>query len=202
MASGSSTGTPYNRAMEAVRSIRHRIGYGISSADVQSEQRRNFSPYGKTSSSTGKNKVKSWTLKAVCLNDKEAKRVPCSGAEREALVQAGLGEKKICVTNVECSSEQFKSDIISSFPKLDGCGGFEFLRCIPNTKELEVIASTIAQSPKLLKSVIGNGRVFIRPIQQNLSMVFDQELKVAEVSYLLLINAHYLILLQLHVQYF
>lgn len=161
-----------------MRPIRHRIGYS-SSANVQSEQHRIFSPYEKTSS-TGKNKVKSWTLKAVCLNNKEAKRVPCIGAEREALVQAGLGEKKICVINVECSSEQFKSDSKSSnwmdVEALNFCDAYQ------NTKELEVIASTIAQSPKLLKSVIGNGKVFIHPIQQNLSMEFDRELKVAKVS--------------------
>ena len=51
------------------------------------EQRQNFLPYPKKSK-------KSWTLKAFCLNNKNANRVPCNGAEREALIQAGLGEKK------------------------------------------------------------------------------------------------------------
>lgn len=61
-------------------------------------------------------------------------------------------------------------------PNLENSGGFEFLRYTPNTKDLETISLKIAQSPKLLKSVVASGRVFLRPIQQDLLLdgeVFD-----------------------------
>ena len=103
-----------------------------------------------------------------CLSNKDATRVPCSFAEREVLVQAGLGEKKAMIPDINCSSQEFQSVLTSVFPKLEQSGGFDLLRCIPNTKELEVINAVVAQSPKLLKSVVGSGRVFIRPIQRSL----------------------------------
>ena len=96
--------------------------------------------------------------------------MPCSIAEREILLQAGLGEKKVVIPDVACSAEEFKSILISSFPKLENCGGFELLKCRPNSKELDTISVMVTQSPAMLKSVMGSGRLFIRPIQQNLDL--------------------------------
>lgn len=44
------------------------------------------------------------------------------------------------------------------------------MRCIPNTRQLEPISSTVSQQPKLLKSVVANGRIYIRPIQKDLDL--------------------------------
>ncbi len=141
---------------------------------MAAEQHSNFAPYSQSKAKG--NKGPSWTVKLVCLSSKDAYRVPCSVAEREALVQAGLGEKKVVIPDVNCSAEEFKAMITAAFPKLQGCGGFELLRCIPNSKEMEVISPTVSQSPRLLKSVVGSGRVFIRPIQQDLQMDIDTSL--------------------------
>lgn len=127
-----------------------------------------------TKSATG-SKGHNWSVKMVCLSEKNARRVPCSVAERETLVQAGLGEKVI-IPDITCSAQEFQGIIISAFPKLDGCGGFDLLRCTPNTKELEMISLAVSQSPKLLKSVVSGGKVFIRPIQQNLDLDLDKKL--------------------------
>ena len=83
-----------SRAVQAVRSIRERLKGG-SGSQAAVEQRRNFAPYNKKG---GRIKGKTWTLKVVCLSSRHAHRVPCSVAERETLVQAGLGEKSITVT--------------------------------------------------------------------------------------------------------
>lgn len=107
---------------------------------------------------------------SLCLGNKETTRVPCSVAEREILVQAGLGEKKITIPDVACSPEEFKSILIKSFPKLENCGGFELLKCRPNSKELDPISVMATQSPAMLKSIMGSGRLFIRPIQQDLDL--------------------------------
>ncbi len=103
-------------------------------------------------------------MKLVCLSSTEAKKVPCSVYDRNVLVSAGLGEKKTVIPDIECSAKDFNEIIISSFSKLNGCGGFELLRCVPNTKDLELISPVIAASPKVLKSV------FIRPIQKSLDV--------------------------------
>ena len=113
----------------------------------------------------------------VCLHSKDATRVPLSAAEKELLVEAGLGERKVTIDDTSCSPQGFKAAIIATFPKLEDCGGFELLRCQPHgLKTLEPISAAIVQSPKLLKSVIGNGRVFIRPIQKDLSLRQDDNL--------------------------
>ncbi|MDA8002743.1 MAG: hypothetical protein MPL62_15790 [Alphaproteobacteria bacterium] len=113
----------------------------------------------------------------VCLNSKDATRVPLTVAEKELLVEAGLGEKKVTIDDMSCSPQDFKAAIVSTFPKLEDCGGFELLRCLPHgLKKLEPISAAVAQYPKLLKSVVGNGRVFIRPIQKDLSLRQDENL--------------------------
>ena len=167
-----------SRALDAVRSFRHSLG---GTASVASEQRANFAPYSQANRPTRGSKGQSWTVKLVCLSSRDAKRVPCSVAEREALAEAGLGEKKVCIPDISCTSEEFKSVLIAAFPKLDGCGGFDLVRCIPNTKNLEPISVAVAQSPKLLKSVVAGGRVFIRPIQRDLSLDTDRELAAIQV---------------------
>ena len=92
------------------------------------------------------------------------------------LVEAGLGEKKVTIDDMSCSPQDFKPAIIATFPKLEDCGGFMLLRCQPHGLKtcLEPISAAIAQSPKLLKSVIGNGRDFIHPIRKDLSLRQDE----------------------------
>ena len=84
------------------------------------------------------------------------------------LVEAGLGEKKKVIPDIACSKVEFLLIITCNFPKLKNCGGFELLRCLSNSKTLEVISSKVSRTPKLLKAIIGSGRIFIRPIQQDL----------------------------------
>jgi len=130
-----------------LRYIRSFRGHYQSARDdraVAREQRINFAPYKK-----GKNK--SWSVKLVCLALKGAKRIPVTAAEREILMASGLGEKQVLVPNINCSWNEFREIILTAFPSLNGCGGFEFLRCVSNTKDLEVIRLSVAQSPKLLK---------------------------------------------------
>lgn len=158
-----------SRALHAIQAIRQRLG----SSDVIAEQRANFAPYTKPSTS---GKGQNWTVKMVCLSGHNATRVPCTVADRETLVQAGLGEKKINIPDISCSPQEFRNIVVAAFPKLDGCGGFDLLRCIPNTKDLEAISLAVSQSPKLLKSVVGGGKVFICPIQQDLDLGLDKKL--------------------------
>ena len=86
---------------------------------------------------------------------------------KEILVEAGLGEKKLEVDE-NLSAHEFQQKIIEGFPKLEGAGGFDLMRCIANSRQLEPISLAVAKSPKLLRKVIGSSRIYIRPIQRNL----------------------------------
>ena len=65
--------------------------------------------------------------------------------------------------------------ILSASPKLGEAGGFELLRCQPNSRDLLPIGPRIASTPKLLKRRIGNGKVYVRPVQRDLSLDFVDE---------------------------
>ena len=138
------------------------------------EQKQNFAPYNikkaKTSKLKEKEDKRSCSLKMVCLCSPKDDRVPSTAAQKELLMEAGLGAKDVFIPNISCSREEFWDIITSSYPKLLGCGGFELLRCIANSQALEPISLNVSQSPKLLKAIIGNGRIYVRPLQKDLDL--------------------------------
>lgn len=112
----------------------------------------------------------SWSTRFVCLANADTEHVPCTIAQKEVLVEAGLGEKKVDIPDVECSPKEFQEQLIKAFPKLKNCGGFELLRCVANSKILEPLSPSVSMSPKLLRRVVGKNQIFIRPIQQDLDL--------------------------------
>ena len=91
------------------------------------------------------------------------------------LEEAGLGEKLIKVPDIDCSAEAFRDVLLATFPKLQGGGGYELLRCLPNSRELVVLGPKVSNCPRLLKRRVGNGRVYVRPIQRELSLDLEEE---------------------------
>ena len=59
---------------------------------------------------------------------------------------------------------------MDSFPKLRNAGGFEFLKCTPSTRCLELIPFKISNAPHRLKAWIGSAKIYIRPIQACLDL--------------------------------
>lgn len=112
----------------------------------------------------------------MCLAEKDCERVPTTVMRREALALGGLGLKHITIPNVDCTTEEFHELLYQNFPKLRNAGGFELMRCIPCTRDLEVIPSPFCHSPRLLRSRLGSARIYIRPIQANI----DIELSIDE----------------------
>ena len=175
-----------SQAATALRSVREQLQRRDDSDNrreaAELEQHANFAPYlsGSKKRRKGsrfhsfppskKGKRQTWSPKFVCLANKNQCKVPCTVDEKEKLVNAGLGERAICIPDIECSSLEFRQTLIDEFPKLESAGGFELMRCIPNTRQLEPISSTVSQQPKLLKSVVANGRIYIRPIQKDLDL--------------------------------
>lgn len=78
----------------------------------------------------------------VCLSSPRGDSVPSTTSCKEILLEAGLGAKDVYISDVSCSREDFFEAIISHYPKLESCGGFELLRCLPNSKTLEEISES------------------------------------------------------------
>ena len=54
-------------------------------------------------------------------------------------------------------------------PKLkEKAGGYQFFKCIPNSRCLEPLPGLILQSPIMLKQKVGLARAYIWPLQKNL----------------------------------
>lgn len=110
-----------------------------------------------------------WHQKFVCLSSTDADRVPGSKVDKLLLEEAGLGTKEVTV-DLDSSPDIFRQQLFRAFPKLEFGGGYELLRCLPKSRDLCLIRPKTAVCPRLLKRKIGTGKVYIRPIQRDLSL--------------------------------
>lgn len=60
--------------------------------------------------------------------------------------------------------------LFSAYPKLREAGGFQLCRCLPNSRQLDVLTPIAHSSPSVLKEHVGNSKTYIRPLQKNLSL--------------------------------
>ena len=97
---------------------------------------------------------------------------------KQVLQKAGLGLRKIVFdledteedVNAKLTSSEFDEDQNTiSFPQRKNCGGFELLRCVLNCRVLESIECAMAV--KKLKTSVGLGKIYVRPIQRSLSVI-------------------------------
>ena len=106
----------------------------------------------------------------VCLADHQ-QLVPPSPMDKIDLIRAGLSPKNIPLFEYG-EPWEFHDDIIGAFPKLANCGGYELLRTQQsNNRELFVIPSQSGgYTVQYLKSIVSQAKVYIRPIQKDLSL--------------------------------
>ena len=114
-------------------------------------------------------KVPSWTHVFVCLAHVEQDTVPESN-ERAMLQIAGLGEKKLQFP-VDADSDFIYAELVANFPKLRDSGGFELLKTHDRSKLLdEIDVPPSGYSVPYLKAVVHNAKIFVRPLQKDLSL--------------------------------
>ena len=161
----------YDEAMTSLQAVRSR--------SVAAEHRYNFSRRRSSSHGSATNKkaklASTWTHIFYCLASCDQEKLFTTSALKNELILAGLGEKKIKISNIDCNVKEFHEEIMNSFPKLRNAGGFEFLKCKPSSRMLEIIPFGIANSPRHLKTYVGTAKVYIRPIQVDLDLVPTQE---------------------------
>ena len=92
-----------------------------------------------------------------------------SRQEKDELKEAGLGEQRVN-TGLRASAGQLHEKLLSVFPKLDGAGGYELLRCLPNSRSLAKLQTPQGgHTPESLKRDVGQARIYIRPLQRDLN---------------------------------
>ena len=110
----------------------------------------------------------SWTHKFFCLSNVGTHTVPLSKGAKEALTSAGLGEKVLSLPSASRAADLHHL-ILETFPSLSSCGGYTLLKCIGKTKGLEVLNSPPGgHTPLSISAVVGQSRVYIRPLQQDI----------------------------------
>lgn len=117
-------------------------------------------------------KVPTWTHTFVCLASKESDCIP-EADERAMLHLAGLGEKKIQLF-ADSDANDIHYKLIDEFPKLTSAGGYELLRSDRGMKLLVVIdVPSCGYNVSYLKTVAHNAKIYIRPLQKDLSVEVD-----------------------------
>ena len=117
-----------------------------------------------------KAKVVTWTHSWVCLSTTSDDTIP-DASDRVTLKLAGLGEKRFTLDC--CATAQELYDVLEyQFPKLKDGGGFELLRTGEGgSRELEVVRMPAGgYTTEYLKAVIHNAKLYIRPLQSDLSV--------------------------------
>lgn len=111
-----------------------------------------------------------WEHEFICLADTN-QTVPPNPMEKAELINAGLGPKRLSIFEYGEAFE-FHDDLLHAFPKLANAGGYELLRTLPNNNQkLYVIPpKSGGYTVSYLKSIVANAKVFIRPLQQKLSL--------------------------------
>ena len=111
---------------------------------------------------------KQWTHTFVCMADASADEVPSMNIRME-LKLAGLGEKRFPV-HLYGDPESLDIALKSQFPPLADTGGYDLLITVRETgKGLNVIpCPPEGYCAEYLKSVVGNSKIFIRPLQKSL----------------------------------
>ena len=136
-----------------------------------SERNRIFRPSRNRQNSHPKTKkIEKWRHEFVCLANKNQYRVPLP-LEKIELVHANLGPLHLELT-LNGDAQLFHEELLKFYPKLESCGGYELLRgSDTNNKELTVITPPMGGYTALfLKSVVSHAKIYIRPLQANLSL--------------------------------
>ena len=115
-------------------------------------------------------KKPAWKHKFFCLAYKDQARIPTTDFDKEELYLAELGEKEIEFPTLDASAEEFKEILLTSFPRLRQGGGYQLLKCMPNSRKLECLSSGVYSSPAALKQRVGSSRTYLRPIQRDLDI--------------------------------
>jgi len=105
-----------------------------------------------------------------------------SPMDRGQLLQAGLGDKNISFVE-SADAEDLHYDLLEAFPKLKSGGGYELMRTSDRgNRTLAVIpCPSSGYTIAYLRSVAGQAKVYIRPLQKDLDLSPIDELDAVSI---------------------
>ena len=119
------------------------------------------------------------TVKFFCLALTTQHNIP-NCEEKQHLLVAGLGEKKVSLPEVANASD-LTIALKETYPKLQDSGGYELLHARPSSRELNLIhEGEKGYTIDFLKRFVGQGCVYIRPIQCDLDLTVMETSKNRE----------------------
>lgn len=111
-----------------------------------------------------------WKHRFVCLAYRDQYRIPTTDTDKDDLLKAGLGEKVVEFEDLDMDANSYRELILEAYPKLRNAGGFMFLKCAINSRNLEPLSQVVMSSPRMLKERVGTARTYIRPLQRDLDL--------------------------------
>lgn len=111
---------------------------------------------GPPSKKSKSEKKVAWWHKFVCLTYCDQERIPSTDAEKDKLFKACLVEKEVCFLSLDIDGATFKELLLESFSRLREGGGYQLLKGLSNSRNLEVLSLAVHTSPKMLKQCVGN----------------------------------------------
>ena len=91
-------------------------------------------------------------------------------AQKLALTSSGLGEKQLTIS-FNSTAEELHQALLNLYPPLRSCGGYDLLRGGQGSRMLIAIPiSTGGYTPASLAAVVGQSRIYIRPLQRDLAL--------------------------------
>ena len=105
-------------------------------------------------------------------------------AHKLALTSSGLGEKQLTIS-FNSIAEELHQALLNLYPPLRSCGGYDLLRSGQGSRVLIAIPiSTGGYIPASLAAVVGQSRIYIRPLQRDLALAGSSSGEVSICNYL------------------
>ena len=115
---------------------------------------------------TKKDRIPTCSLKFLCMSSCSRDKPPLSIKERTALSNAGLGDSMITF-NLEGDSAHLHEKLLEKFPKL-GTSGYQLLLYHHSGEDSAFCSINPPYTPKRLKELVGQCKIYIRPLQKDL----------------------------------
>ena len=152
----------------------HRRLFGFSANS--SKQKRDGSSCGWRAKKTKQRPT--WTRTFVCLAHTDVERMPSVNDNIE-LKEASLGEKRLTNFLLTMTATILTKKLRSAYPKLFGAGGYILLRG-GHSRIFQKLDPPYHVSR--LKERVGQGKIFIRPLQRDLELTWEGCLDEYEVT--------------------
>jgi hypothetical protein len=114
----------------------------------------------------GKKNVSQCSLKFMCMSHCSVEKPPTSVKDRTALSNAGLGDAVISFSS-EGDSAHFHGKLLEKFPQL-ATSGYTLLMYHRGGDESAFCPLKPPYTPKRLKEVAGQCKIYIKPLQKDL----------------------------------